>query len=100
MPCSGCAPACQNSWGGGQRPDAQARWDPLGAVVLSACQLLVAAVQLAIALAVAGAPMPQVTAESVTALVVLGVVGTGFAYVLAGVALTRRRQKGKQVAEA
>jgi hypothetical protein len=32
--------------------------------------------------------------------VVLGVVGTGFAYVLAGVALTRRRQKGKQVAEA
>jgi len=54
----------------------------IGAVVLSACQLLVAAVQLAIALAVAGAPAPHVTAESVTALAVLGVVGTGFAYVL------------------
>ena len=54
----------------------------IGAVVLSACQLLVAAGQLAIALAVAGAPAPQVTAESVAALAVLGVVGTGFAYVL------------------
>ncbi|HEU5390268.1 MAG TPA: DMT family transporter [Streptosporangiaceae bacterium] len=54
----------------------------IGAVVLSACQLLVAAVQLAIALAVAGAPAPPVTAESVAALAVLGIVGTGFAYVL------------------
>jgi drug/metabolite transporter (DMT)-like permease len=54
----------------------------IGAVVLSACQLLVAAVQLAIALAVAGAPAPRVTAGSVTALAVLGIVGTGFAYVL------------------
>jgi len=54
----------------------------IGAVVLSACQLLVAAVQLAIALAVAGAPAPHVTAESVAALAVLGIVGTGFAYVL------------------
>ncbi|HET9969646.1 MAG TPA: DMT family transporter [Streptosporangiaceae bacterium] len=54
----------------------------IGAVVLSACQLLVAAVQLAIALAVAGAPAPRVTAESVAALAVLGIVGTGFAYVL------------------
>jgi drug/metabolite transporter (DMT)-like permease len=54
----------------------------IGAVVLSACQLLIAAIQLAIALAIAGATAPHVTAESVTALVVLGVVGTGFAYVL------------------
>jgi drug/metabolite transporter (DMT)-like permease len=54
----------------------------IGAVVLSACQLMVAAVQLAIALAVAGAPAPHVTTESVAALAVLGIIGTGFAYVL------------------
>jgi drug/metabolite transporter (DMT)-like permease len=54
----------------------------IGAVVLSACQLLVAAVQLAIALAVVGARAPHVTVESVAALAVLGIVGTGFAYVL------------------
>lgn len=54
----------------------------IGPVVLSACQLAAAAVMLAIALAVTGAPTPHVTAESVAAIVVLGIVGTGFAYVL------------------
>jgi drug/metabolite transporter (DMT)-like permease len=54
----------------------------IGPVVLSACQLLLASVQLAIVLALAGAPTPHVTAENVAALVILGVVGTGFAYVL------------------
>ena len=37
---------------------------------------------LAIALTVTGAPTPHLTAESVAAIVVLGIVGTGFAYVL------------------
>ena len=37
---------------------------------------------LAIALAVTGAPTPHVTAESVAAIAVLGIIGTGFAYVL------------------
>ena len=54
----------------------------IGPVVLSACQLLAAAIQLAIVLAVTGAPAPHVTAESVAALAVLGIIGTGFAYVL------------------
>ena len=50
--------------------------------MLSASQLAVAAVMLAIALVISGAQAPHVTAESVTAIVVLGVIGTGFAYVL------------------
>ncbi len=54
----------------------------IGPVVLSACQLLAAAVMLAIALAVAGVPSMHVTAESVMAVAVLGIIGTGFAYVL------------------
>jgi drug/metabolite transporter (DMT)-like permease len=54
----------------------------LGAVTLSACQLLAAAVMLAVALAITGAPTPHFTAVSVTAMLVLGIVGTGFAYVL------------------
>ena len=54
----------------------------IGSVVLSACQLAAAAVMLAIALAVTGAPTPHVTAESVAAIAVLGIIGTGFAYVL------------------
>jgi drug/metabolite transporter (DMT)-like permease len=54
----------------------------VGAIVLSACQLGAAAVLLAIALAVSGVRAPHVTAQSVTALAVLGIVGTGFAYVL------------------
>jgi drug/metabolite transporter (DMT)-like permease len=54
----------------------------IGPVVLSACQLAAAAVMLAIALAVTGAPTPHVTAENVAAIAVLGIIGTGFAYVL------------------
>jgi drug/metabolite transporter (DMT)-like permease len=54
----------------------------IGPVVLSACQLAAASVMLAIALAVSGAQAPHVTAESVAAVAVLGIVGTGFAYVL------------------
>ena len=54
----------------------------IGPVVLSACQLAAAAVMLAIALAVAGAATPHVTTEGVAAIAVLGIVGTGFAYVL------------------
>ena len=54
----------------------------IGPVVLSACQLGAAAVMLAIALAVTGVRTPHVTVVSVAAIAVLGVVGTGFAYVL------------------
>jgi len=54
----------------------------IGPVVLSACQLAAASAMLAIVLAVSGAPTPHVTAESVAALAVLGIAGTGFAYVL------------------
>ena len=51
-------------------------------VLLSACQLLAAALMLAIALAVSGARAPHVTAVSAAALAVLGIIGTGIAYVL------------------
>ena len=54
----------------------------IGPVVLSACQLAAAAVMLATALAVSGAQAPHVTAEDVAAIAVLGIIGTGFAYVL------------------
>ena len=54
----------------------------MSAIVLSACQLAAAAVMLAIALDVSGVRTPHVTAESIAAITVLGVVGTGFAYVL------------------
>jgi drug/metabolite transporter (DMT)-like permease len=54
----------------------------IGPVVLSACQLAAAAVMLAIALGVSGVQTPHVTAESVAAIAVLGIVGTGLAYVL------------------
>jgi drug/metabolite transporter (DMT)-like permease len=54
----------------------------IGPVTLSACQLATAAVMLAIAMAVTGAPAPHFTAESVAAVVVLGIAGTGLAYVL------------------
>jgi drug/metabolite transporter (DMT)-like permease len=54
----------------------------VGAIVLSACQLAAAAVMLVIALGVSGVRTPHPTAESVTALVVLGIFGTGIAYVL------------------
>jgi drug/metabolite transporter (DMT)-like permease len=51
-------------------------------VTLSACQLLAAAVMLAIALAASGASTPHFTAASVTGVAILGVLGTGVAYVL------------------
>jgi drug/metabolite transporter (DMT)-like permease len=54
----------------------------IGPVVLSACQLGATAVMLAIGLAVTGVRTPHVTAVSVAAIAVLGVIGTGFAYVL------------------
>lgn len=54
----------------------------IGPVALSACQLGTAAIMLAIALAVTGVRTPHVTAVSVAAIAVLGIVGTGFAYVL------------------
>ena len=50
--------------------------------MLSACQLLAASVILAIALTVTGARTPHVTTTSVAAVAVLGIIGTGFAYVL------------------
>ena len=54
----------------------------IGAIVLSACQLAVAAVMLAVALGFTGVRTPQVTTEDIAALAVLGIIGTGFAYVL------------------
>jgi drug/metabolite transporter (DMT)-like permease len=54
----------------------------VGATVLSACQLGAAAVMLAIALGVSGVRAPHLTAGSVTALAMLGIIGTGLAYVL------------------
>jgi drug/metabolite transporter (DMT)-like permease len=54
----------------------------VGSVLLSACQLATAAVMLAIALAVSGAQTPHVTTEDVAAIAMLGIVGTGLAYVL------------------
>ncbi len=54
----------------------------VSAVVLSACQLLAAAVMLAATLVVSGVRTPHVTAESVAAIAVLGIIGTGFAYAL------------------
>jgi drug/metabolite transporter (DMT)-like permease len=54
----------------------------IGSVLLSACQLAAASVMLALALAVSGVQTPHVTGEDVVALVVLGIIGTGIAYVL------------------
>lgn len=51
-------------------------------ITLSACQLLVAAGLLAVALPLSGARTPQVSAASLASLVILGVLGTGVAYVL------------------
>lgn len=50
--------------------------------MLSACRLAAAAVMLAIALGVTGVRTPHVTTESAAAIAVLGIIGTGFAYVL------------------
>jgi len=54
----------------------------LSPITLSACQLLAAAVMLAVALAVTGAPAPHPSAVSVAGVAILGVIGTGIAYVL------------------
>ena len=51
-------------------------------IALSACQLLVAAALLAVALPFYGAGAPQASAASLASLVILGVLGTGVAYVL------------------
>src|SRR6476646_10669906 len=52
------------------------------ALATAGSQLAAAAVMLAIALAVSGVQTPHVTAESVAAIAVRGIIGTGFAYVL------------------
>jgi len=54
----------------------------LSPIALSACQLLAAAVLLALALPVAGATVPHVTTAGLAGVVILGVLGTGVAYVL------------------
>jgi drug/metabolite transporter (DMT)-like permease len=54
----------------------------IGPVVLSACQLLAASIMLAIALSVSGVQTPHLTAQAITALAILGILGTGIAYVL------------------
>lgn len=51
-------------------------------VTLSACQLLAAAALLAMALGVAGTPAPRLDVTVVVSIVILGVLGTGVAYVL------------------
>lgn len=51
-------------------------------ITVSACQLLVAAALLAVALPLSGAGAPQASAVSLVSLVILGVLGTGVAYVL------------------
>jgi drug/metabolite transporter (DMT)-like permease len=54
----------------------------VGPVVLSACQLGAASVLLAIALAITGAPAPQLDATVIASILILGLIGTGAAYVL------------------
>ncbi len=51
-------------------------------VTLSACQLLAASVLLAIALAVTGAPSPRLDVSVIVSIAILGLIGTGAAYVL------------------
>jgi drug/metabolite transporter (DMT)-like permease len=51
-------------------------------IALSACQLLAAALWLAVALGIAGAPVPRFGATTVASMAVLGFLGTGVAYVL------------------
>jgi len=51
-------------------------------ITLSACQLLAASILLAIALGVSGAPVPQPSVVSIAGVAILGVLGTGVAYVL------------------
>jgi len=54
----------------------------LSAVALSACQLLSAAIWLALPLGIAGAPAPRWGTVAVISVLVLGLIGTGAAYVL------------------
>jgi drug/metabolite transporter (DMT)-like permease len=54
----------------------------IGPVVLSACQLGAASVLLAIALGITGAPAPEFDASVVASILILGLIGTGVAYVL------------------
>ncbi len=54
----------------------------LSPITLSACQLLVAAVMLAVALAATGARTPHIGGASLAGVAILGVIGTGIAYVL------------------
>jgi drug/metabolite transporter (DMT)-like permease len=54
----------------------------LSPITLSACQLLAAAALLAVALPVAGSTAPHPGPASLAGLVILGVLGTGIAYVL------------------
>ena len=58
-------------------------------VTLAACQLLASALLLAAVLAVTGAPPVRPTGTAVAAAVILGVAGTGLAYVLAYSIITR-----------
>lgn len=51
-------------------------------VVLSACQLLAAAVMLAIVIGVVGAPTPQLGRTVAGSIAILGLIGTGVAYLL------------------
>jgi drug/metabolite transporter (DMT)-like permease len=51
-------------------------------IALAACQLLAAACWLGLTMIVTGAAVPHLSAVSVTGLAILGVVGTGVAYVL------------------
>lgn len=51
-------------------------------VSLSACQLLAASVLLAITLGVTGAPSPRLDASVIASIAILGMIGTGVAYVL------------------
>jgi drug/metabolite transporter (DMT)-like permease len=51
-------------------------------LVLAACQLLAASAWLAIALGVTGAPSPHLDATVVISVAILGLIGTGIAYVL------------------
>jgi drug/metabolite transporter (DMT)-like permease len=54
----------------------------IGPVTLPACQLLAAAVMLAIALGIVGAPAPRLDLAVTASIVILGLVGTGAAYIL------------------
>jgi drug/metabolite transporter (DMT)-like permease len=54
----------------------------IGSVTLSACQLLAATLLLGVALGVTGAPSPHWSVTTVASVLVLGLIGTGAAYVL------------------